>query len=271
MNGLMKIHIFDVEHGSCNVIQTPNGKLIMIDCGHNATTGWRPSNWIVNNRLSITNLTIANIDEDHVSDLVNIDQNCKPDTLKTNWNLDADWIERKKRESGGVGSGVKKLLDYKRNVFTGDSITIDYGLTRERFCLGTNDFDDFNNLSIVTFIQYAGVGIVFPGDLLKDGWEVFLKKPSFIDWLGKVNIFLASHHGRENGYCEEVFDYCTPDIVIISDKAIKHETQMHDEYSSHTSGIWFEQQKRKVLTTRKDNKITIDVKSNGTYTVYTQG
>ena len=91
-------------------------------------------------------MTIANIDEDHVSDLVNIDLKCRPETFKTNWNLNVDWIEQKKRESGGVGPGVSKLLEYKRNVFTGESITIDYGLKRERFCLSPSDFNDFNNL-----------------------------------------------------------------------------------------------------------------------------
>ena len=149
-------HIFDVEHGSCNIIQTPNGKLIMIDCGHNSSTNWHPSNWVVENNLSITNLTISNIDEDHVSDLVNIDVKCRPETIKTNWNLTTDWIERKKKETGGLGPGVRKLLEYKRSIFTGAGITIDYGLRRERFCHDTSQFDDFNNLSIVTFIQYGG-------------------------------------------------------------------------------------------------------------------
>jgi beta-lactamase superfamily II metal-dependent hydrolase len=266
----MKVHIFDVEHGSCNVIQTPNGKLIMIDCGHNTSTGWRPSNWILSNGLSISNLAISNIDEDHVSDLVNIDRCCMPDTIKTNWHLSADWIERKKKEIGGIGPGVNKLLEYKQKIYTGDGIAVDYGLARKRFCLSTKDFTDFNNLSMVTFFQYAGFCIIFPGDLLKEGWKELLQNSSFTNWLGKVNIFVASHHGRENGYYEEVFHYCTPDIFIISDKPIKHDTQMHDKYSSQSTGILFGQKRRRVLTTRKDNKITIHVEPTGIYTIYTQ-
>lgn len=232
-----RIHIFDVEHGACNVIDTPNNKILMIDCGHNSSTRWRPSSWIVQNRLSITNLTIANIDEDHVSDLPNIAKICKPQTLKTNWHLTADWVEKKKKENGGIGSGVAQLIDYMRNVFTCEGITIDYGLERVRFCHSPSQFDDFNNLSMVNFYFYGGIGIVFPGDLQKEGWEKFLQNSNFRECLKKTHILVASHHGRIDGYCEKIFDYCSPHIVTISDKAIEHETQLHDEYSEHASGI----------------------------------
>jgi beta-lactamase superfamily II metal-dependent hydrolase len=264
----MTIHIFDVEHGACNIIETSNNKLIMIDCGHNSTSNWRPSDWIIQNGLSITNLTIANIDEDHVSDLENIKKYCSPYTLKTNWNLTPEWIEKKKNETGGVAKGVAALLDMMRNEYTGEGITIDYGLIRQRFCHNTNLFKDFNNLSMVNFYFYANTGIIFPGDLEKLAWEEFLKDSNFRDCLRKTNIFIASHHGRKNGYCEEVFNYCKPDIIIISDKAIEHATQMHDDYSKHASGIKYGEILRKVLTTRRDGKIKITVNSNGGYIVY---
>jgi hypothetical protein len=38
----MYLEIFDVEHGACALINTSNGKRVMIDCGHNAATNWRP-------------------------------------------------------------------------------------------------------------------------------------------------------------------------------------------------------------------------------------
>mgnify|MGYP006302169779 CR=1 FL=1 len=262
-----RIHIFDVEHGACNVIQTPNDKLIMIDCGHNSTTNWRPSDWIKLNNLTITNLTIANIDEDHVSDLVNIDDKCSPNTIKTNWNLSPEWIEKRKKETGGIGKGVERLIYMMRNKFTGDSVTIDYGLERTRFCHDTSKFDDFNNLSMVTFIKYSNIGILFTGDIEKPAWLEFLRDKTFINCLEQTNIFMASHHGRESGYCEDVFSHCHPDIIIISDKAIEHETQMKDNYAKHASGINFNGKIRKVLTTRKDGKITIDISQPASYLI----
>ena len=62
-----------------------------------------------------------------------------------------------------------------KNVFTGESITIDYDIERVRFCLGPSQFDDFNNLSMVNFYFYGGIGIVFPGDLQKKAGENYYK------------------------------------------------------------------------------------------------
>ncbi|MBN2410675.1 hypothetical protein JXQ31_03215 [candidate division KSB1 bacterium] len=262
------IHIFDVEHGACNIIETSNNKLIMIDCGKNLSTGWRPSNWIRNNNLEITNLTIANIDEDHVSDLVKIIDNCEPLTLKTNWNLKPDWIEKRKKVTGRIGQGVEKLIEIMRNKYTGNSIFVDYGLTKRRFCHSFNDFDDFNNLSLVSFYSYSNIGILFPGNLEKAGWKKHLTNNEFCNCLKKTNFLLASHHGRESGFCEEIFDFCKPELIIISDEAIEHETQLSNLYSKYASGIMFGDTLRKVLTTRKDGKIKIEINTDSSYTVY---
>jgi beta-lactamase superfamily II metal-dependent hydrolase len=110
----------------------------------------------------------------------------------------------------------------------------------------------------VSFVHYDGMGIVFPGDLEKQGREAQLNNPSFCAHLQRVNIFVASHHGRTTGYCEEVFDYCSPDIVVISDKEITHETQQQ-VYAKHATGLVWNggPAKRYVLTTRCDGMITI--------------
>lgn len=131
------------------------------------------------------------------------------------------------------------------------------------FCNNYPTFQDTNNLSLVFFVHYDGMGIIFPGDLERAGWKELLNNPEFRDHLNRVNIFVASHHGRESGYCEEVFNYCWPEIVIISDKEIVHETQKQ-QYARHASGVPWDggSEKRYVLTTRADGMITI-IKSIG--------
>jgi hypothetical protein len=37
----VEVYLFDVEHGGCAAIITPSGRLMLIDAGHNDTTGWR--------------------------------------------------------------------------------------------------------------------------------------------------------------------------------------------------------------------------------------
>lgn len=38
----------------------------------------------------------------------------------------------------------------------------------------------------------------------KAGWTILLQSPWFVQQLQGVTLFVASHHGGENGYCEEV-------------------------------------------------------------------
>jgi beta-lactamase superfamily II metal-dependent hydrolase len=69
----MFLEIFDVEHGACALITTSNGKRVVIDCGHNATTGWNPTTELIARGIwSLDQLIISNYDEDHVSGFPNL-------------------------------------------------------------------------------------------------------------------------------------------------------------------------------------------------------
>jgi beta-lactamase superfamily II metal-dependent hydrolase len=120
-------------------------------------------------------------------------------------------------------------------------------------------FDDENNLSLVTILRYHNLGIIFPGDLERAGWYRLLTRPDFCSALRGVNVFVASHHGRDGGYCPDVFNYCTPEIVIFSDKSVEHDTQKTAAlYRQHASGVrFFDGQFRYVITTRNNGAIRI--------------
>jgi beta-lactamase superfamily II metal-dependent hydrolase len=136
-------------------------------------------------------------------------------------------------------------------------------------------FTDTNELSLVAFIKYNGFKILFPGDLEKAGWLALLKRPDSRAELYETNILVASHHGRESGYCEDVFNYFTPDVVVISDKPIVHETQrgMVPDYRRvvRKNGVRVRttMKDRHVLTTRRDGWIQFTVQE-GHYFVDTE-
>ena len=115
------------------------------------------------------------------------------------------------------------------------------------------DFDDTNNISLVTFVKCGTLNVLIPGDLEEAGWLHHLESPLFRTPLADVNVFVASHHGRENGYCQEVFDYARPAVVVFSDSPIVHGTQeMASVYASHARGVQFNGETRYVLSTRSD-------------------
>ncbi len=250
----MRIHIFDVEHGECSAIETPSGELILIGAGHNLSTNWKPSDWLKSRNQRPHCLVLSNLDRDHLSDLPSFEPGIRPVSIKHNNSVSPDWVENlKTEESGEVHDSIKTALHWVRNVFTGESINPDYGMEKMFFYHSPTKFQDTNNLSVVTFVSYNNISIMFPGDLETAGWQEFLKDQNFLTYLRRTNIFIASHHGRE---------------VIISDKPVVHGTQDHDLYSQHCSGLDFSGTNRKVLTTRNDGKITIEVPSTGSYTVY---
>jgi beta-lactamase superfamily II metal-dependent hydrolase len=75
-------------------------------------------------------------------------------------------------------------------------------------------------------------------------------------------VFVASHHGRESGYCKEVFDFCQPQVAIISDESIRYDTQEHC-YDDHCSGIAWGTGRKKVFTTRSNGMISISAGAQG--------
>lgn len=66
-----------------------------------------------------------------------------------------------------------------------------------------------------------------------------------------------------------MFEYCKPDAVVIGDKPVAHDTQRHNLYETHCLGLNFGGIARRVLTTRNDGKLTIEVPPDGFYVVNT--
>jgi hypothetical protein len=95
-----------------------------------------------------------------------------------------------------------------------------------------------------------------------------------LDQIENADIFVASHHGRENGCCDLLYDYNNwkPDLTIISDSGIEHATQETvNWYHARTNGIAFRDGNiRRVLTTRSDGAVRITPRFDGTFHVRTQ-
>lgn len=256
----MEIKIFDVSHGFCAYLIADNRNVMLFDCGHNERTGFRPSLYLPRSGCrAIEKLIITNYDEDHISDLCNLLNALPIEVLYCNRSITVEQLRQLKLENGPLTANMGKLISTITRYSNTDFMPPDFsGIEHKTFNCTYPSFTDTNNLSIVSFIHYDGRGIVFPGDIEKKGWEELLKQEQFKDNLRRTTFFVASHHGRENGYCEEVFEYCKPSIIIISDKEVVHETQKNC-YAKHASGIPWNggPERRYVLTTRSDGMITI--------------
>lgn len=264
----MEVKIFDVSHGFCALLTADNGNRILFDCGHNEKTNFRPSQYL--DRYGINRLeyfVIQNFDQDHLSDLPELRKKVYISTLFRNKTIPPEILKSWKLESGFITPAMQEALDlHSTYIYDNQSPVGLAGAELRCFYNNYPSFDDTNNLSVVSFILFDGMGIAFTGDVERPGWQELLKNYGVREYLKSTNIFIASHHGRESGYCEEVFKYCSPDIVIISDKEIIYDTQKQN-YAQHAKGLPWNNgiETRYVLTTRSDGMISISKRLNEAY------
>jgi len=255
----MKLTIHNVGHGVCVSLRHDNGNVMLWDCGHSDNN--RPSVFLpASGVTTIDYFLVANYDEDHISDLPDLRSKLNIRSLFRNKSINSSQLRQLKLKSGPISTAMNSMLDMIDS-YTGGPLTPPPAfpnVSMSRFCNDYGaEFDDSNNISLVTFLQCGSTKFIIPGDLENAGWKGLLTKQSFISELKDVDVFLASHHGRENGYCEDVFKHCNPDVFVFSDSNIEHATQeMTDVYAGHAAGIMFNGKTRYVLTTRKDGSLT---------------
>jgi beta-lactamase superfamily II metal-dependent hydrolase len=273
----MKIEVHDVGHGACAVVTCPNGARIMLDCGFHRDRKWFPS--VVFAGQFIDALALTNLDEDHVDDLPYLWKNVRIGSIYSNPSVSASALATMKAKDG-MDSGVRYAHALLTQFGPGHVGTMaDSG---DAFAWAYSnvygvDFDGrsacaTNNLSLATFVRWGSFTMLFAGDLEVAGWRALLRYPEFVRDLATVKVLVASHHGRRNGCCDDVFKVVRPEIVIFSDDAKRFETQETDSWYRHrVMGIpvrgTYPLKKRHVYTTRRDGTITIDVHASGQYLV----
>ena len=286
---MLDIVVFNVRLGQCVFFrpqENPTDYSMMVDCGHDGDFhpidallrfDWLPRN---NGGLyQVGNLTLTNYDHDHFSGLPYLRQKATFKTVNLAKNLTVDELTSMKEDKTDA---LGELVDI-RQTYTVSAMNYTPPYTKHVISLTKEELElsdvtpTTNHLSQLVFVKAGGIGICLPGDLERPSWELMLKKPTVQAYLQETQVFFASHHGRDNGYHEDIFKYCSPDCVIMSDKEIVHGTQdgMAGIYGSHVVGDGIVLNKsgdkalRRVITTRNDGHISIriDAKNNVQYHV----
>lgn len=257
----MRFEILDVGHGFCAYAVAEDGGVVLFDCGHKSDPEFRPSTYLMQQGITrVTRFVVTNYDQDHISDLPNLREAIGIDLLRRNKSVSPDVLRTMKEEEGPISAAMESLLEMMGRYTGGPPQPPPAlpGVECASFSNGYPDFEDANNLSLVTFLDVGSKRFIIPGDIEVPGWKRLLEGKSFRDYLAGVDVFIASHHGRESGYCSDVFKYATQvEVVIMSDGPLQYATQeMVDAYAGHVSGIMFNNELRKVLTTRKDGGLT---------------
>ena len=268
------LEIFDVEHGQCSLVTSSAGERMLIDCGHNSTTGWRPSTHLRQLGVGwLEELVVTNSDEDHASDLPAVRTAVGVGVLARNPTVTGADLYHLKAH-GGMGSGIAALSAMTDGYTAPVTRPALYdGVIRQYFWNNyPYDFTDENNLSLVMVLRWPRFSICYTGDMEREGWLRLLQRADFRAAMQNITVLVASHHGRRSGYCEELFTWTglNPEVIIVADSGKQYETQETGPlYRRHARGIDYNGERRRVFSTRHDGSIWFEIGAGNGAFIYT--
>ena len=278
--GYLKLNFLDVQHGSACHIFTPNGKVIVVDLGTgdydcsqtDGKSGPFSPLLYLKNELGITQLDgviITHPHTDHLDDIENLGA-LAPKVLCRPRHLEAEDVRAANRSSDKPK--IDKYLDfdtrYTEPVATGTSPFdasvnggVEIGIYGPKGCAKSN----LNNQSMAIVVNYASTKILITGDQESAAWNELFKNEKFTFAIKDVDVLLASHHGRESGFSEELYTHMgrNPNITIVSDGP-QGGTCVADRYHNRSTGWQVysrsrnDQKSRYCLTTRNDGTICVE-------------
>lgn len=280
----MEIVIFNVGNASCNYICSPNKYAMMIDCG-SSSDKQNPVDFIKdcnkgNNDLfkskpyvtlsgtsyPLALLHITHPDDDHVRNADKVRKELEPYLLCRTYTEKFD-------DAASINKDYVQNLD---KVYIGSNPEpINWGF--EENCTFSIPIETVksdptlrnkvrNNSSIIRYVKYNGIRILFAGDLETAGWDWLAKNNMSFNTLMKsgLDVLVAPHHGHDSGFPKALFDLTGNVKTIILSKdseATKEGTDVYTGYSNYADGVRYYNMNDKgtyfgkVLTTRSNGNI----------------
>lgn len=276
--------LWDVEHGLSIWIQTPKEQNHCIDAGKNNVTEFSPYGHMRKyyNVQKLDALIISHPDKDHIEGLPELIKNIgEPRVLHRNTTLpdqekygdcQAEYLKIFKKLDTSYIKPVNEETSPFNPLFNGNVIV-------HYFYNSYKDVMNKNDTSIVMFYNFKNNLFIMPGDIEPNGWSILRKKyiekiKSIIDGARTITL-VAPHHGRPSAYSQEMIDDLSPNLILISDKYAKHETD--SRYYSAGTGLYGHLYNERLnpissdqiysLSTKTKGRIKINIEYNGQYNI----
>lgn len=234
----LDVVVHDVGHGQAVHAFTPNGQCIVIDLG--CSSEFSPLQWLRTIRQDIDLLIVTHPHGDHIDEILLLDQlGLTVNKWLVPWHLTPQEVYAQNQSSY-----AKKLDAYFERIWRctpvpgGQEVgnpSVSGGVSLKSFGNAGTAPANINNHSLVTVLEYASSKIVIPGDNEVASWQALMTDVAFLQAVSGADIFMASHHGRENGYHSDLLSFIKPRLCVISD-GDKQETDATPRYSYHAQG-----------------------------------
>jgi beta-lactamase superfamily II metal-dependent hydrolase len=282
---MLRVIVFDVEHGFCAFIKSPTGHTLMIDCGK--TENFSPVDYILKNELGgtvtrngyrLTKLIITHPHDDHIEDIANLTSKLAPSILKRQR---YDWEAVKEPDAANDEyQNLDHYAAWQTNYSEPVNEEPDWGMQIGTFYLtplqamALDETKFVNNSSIVTVVSFEGTKFtekfLFGGDVEQAGWEALLKRATFKDAVAGADFFIAPHHGHTSGFSTSLYEAMgKPILNLVSVHSRDENLDLRYSGSDFAKGTDVNGERRNMLSTRNDGSIFVDVDSEGRFSVHT--
>ncbi len=202
----MRAWFFDVGQGDGMLIETPNGKQILIDGGSDQTILQKLPSVMWPWDRQIEAMFVSHPDSDHITGLVSVLERYDVEAIyETGVRGGTSVI--KELEQAMEKEQTKRTLVQQGDAFEIDGVQIDILWPTQQ---AINTEKDRNNTSIVMRVRYGATSILFTGDAEEVVEDDFAKQA------GDVDVLKAGHHGSRTSTSFELLSFLKPEIAIIS-------------------------------------------------------
>lgn len=272
----LRVLIHDVGHGQAVHAFTPAEQSVVVDLG--CSSAFSPLECLGRITKTIDSLKITHPHGDHIDEFLLLKK--MGFTVRQLWR--PTWLPKEEVYKQNQSSYTEKLDAYfemsgryNGTIADGELVgdpAVSGGVKITQFNSKNCGVSNINNHSGVIVFEYLGVTIIIPGDNEPASWRELMKQPKFVTAMNNANIFMASHHGRESGYCSEIFEQ-KPNLCVVSDGKVQ-DTDARSRYSYHAKG-WnvkkrnnLPSEERFCVTTRRVGYVDIEVGKNANGNAY---
>ena len=199
----LKAHFIDVGQGDSELVQLPDGKVMLIDAGE-ASAGATVVNYLQSQGIDkIDYLVATHPHADHIGGMeavleaFDVDEVWMPDATE-NTSTYIGFLDAVKQkdipvERAEAGKTIDDSVDYDIDVLGPES---------------NLQSDNMNDYSVIIKVSYGETKILFTGDATAQ--EIIDANP------GSINVLKAAHHGSETGTNAALLAILKPATVIMS-------------------------------------------------------
>lgn len=236
-----RVHFVDVGQGDCILVELPDDKILLIDCGPSSSKSAVLKYFDALNITTINYFVITHSDADHIGNAVAIFENFDVQNVYVPKVYSSYEVENGLDENSEYNvvttqtwSAVTRAIYaescLENKIFNDAGVSIaseqfDYSFV---FYSPLNDcYSDTNDYSPFIFADITGTKYLFTGDATTDAEEDFLTQYQALvqDDFFDCDILKVAHHGSKNSTSSEFLSAVKPEVAVISvgvDNAYNH-------------------------------------------------